>query len=139
MAKKPRPEPYTQGAMGTIYRLFFGPIIQNHKPKQMEIDAFMEELFDFKNRDITRYVARRHFVLPGLYRLAPNMKVQGIGYRDVKAGTEVFVRRDARNPDTIDVEFMGGQGGKDQVFALSLSEWNHVAPHLREEERERKK
>lgn len=139
MPKKPRPEPHTQGVMGTIYKYFFGPLIINHKPKQMEIDAFMEEIFDFKNRDITRFVAVRDFVLPGILRAAPNMKIQGIGYRDVKEGTELYVRKDAREPDVIDVEFFGGQGGKDQVFCLDKSQWEYVALCLQEAERERKK
>lgn len=139
MPKKPRPEPHTQGMMGQIYTWFIGPLICNHKPHQMEIDAFMEQLFDFKNRDITRYVAKNDFVLPGLYYSAPLMKVQGVGYRDVKAGTELYVRKDARSPNTIDVEFFGGQGGKDQVFALDKSQWECVLLNLEEAERERKK
>ena len=125
--------------MGLIYKWFVGPLVVKQKPKNMEIDAFMEHIFDFKNRDITRYVATRDLVIPGLYYSAPLMKVQGIGYRHISAGQEIYVRRDARAPDTVDVEFFGGQGGKDQVFALSLSEWEHVKMHLVEAEKERKK
>jgi hypothetical protein len=136
--KKKRPDPYTQGVMAKIYEWFVGPLVIKHKPHQQSINEFLEQTFDFKNREIIRYVATRDFVLPGLYYSAPLMKVQGIGYRDIKQGTELWVRKDARVPDTVDVEFMGGQGGKDQVFALSRSEWDWAALNLEEAERVRR-
>lgn len=138
MARKPRPDPITQGSLANIYKWFIGPLVLNQKPERQDMREFMEMIFDFKNREIVRYVAKRDFVCPGLLYLAPAMKVQGIGYRDVKAGTELWVRKDARNPDSIDVEFMGGQGGKDLVYQLTLSEWRWVSLNLDEAEREKK-
>lgn len=139
MARKKRPEPHTQGELATLYKYFFGRFF-HLKPDNQELRDFLDEVvFNLKTRDIVRYEARRDFTMPGLYYAASLVKIQGIGYRQVKAGTELFVRKDATTPEAIDVEFMGGQGGKDQVFCLTGSQWNSIAPHCREAERERKK
>lgn len=137
MARKPRPDPITQGSYREIYEKFFGPLIQ-YKPPHYSIKDWLEELFHFRHRDIVRYVAKRSFTLPGLYYLAPLMPVQGIGFRSVKEGDELFVRTDARTPDVVDVEFHGGQGGKEQVFRLTASEWGWTKLRLEEAERVRK-
>jgi hypothetical protein len=138
MAKKPRPEPFSEGSIADIYKLFFGKLIF-YKPESMSIQEWMEHLFDFANRDIIRFVAVRPFSLPGLYYAAGSKKVQGMGYRKVELGDVLWVRLDARNPDTIDVEIFSGQGNKDQVFALDALQWEWTKLHLREEERERKR
>jgi hypothetical protein len=138
MGRKPRPEPFSEGSITEIYKYFFGPLI-HYKPALMPIKDWMEILFDLKNREITRYLVERPFHMPGLYYSAPAMKVQGIGYRDVKPDSIIWVRKDARNPDQIDVEFLGGQGKKDQMFQLTEHEWDYVALHCREAERKKKK
>lgn len=134
MARKPRPEPITQGSLADIYKHFFGKLLI-YKPPQMELNDWMETLFHFRERDIIRYEAVTPFKMPGLFCQAPHVKVQGIGYRQVEVGTPIFVRLDLATPNSIDVEFMGGQGGADQVFNLSGDEWRRVARHLREAER----
>jgi hypothetical protein len=136
--RKPRPEPFSEGSIAEIYRLFFGRLIFL-KPDAFTIKDWLEHLFDFSNRDIIRYEAEKEFEIPGHFYAAPSVKVQGIGYRTVKPGTELHARTDARRPDSIDVEFQGGQGGAIQVFALSPSEWEWVKLHIREAEKERKK
>lgn len=137
MAKKPRPDPFSEGVISLIYKWFFGPLIF-YKPHDMAIKEWLEYLFDVKNREITRYRVTKPFTVPGLYYSAPLVKVQGIGYRELKEDDILWVRRDARNPDTIDVEFMGGQGRADQVFALNSSQWGFVQLHVTEDERKKK-
>lgn len=133
--KVPRPEPITEGCLADIYRLFFGPLIR-YKPQTKTIQEWMEYLFDASNREIVAHIATRPFQIRGLYNVAPLIKIQGIGYRDVKEGDMVWVRRDARNPDCIELEFLGGQGRKDQLFTLNENEWDWAALHLTELEDE---
>lgn len=137
MPKKPRPDPYTQGSYRTIYEKFFGPLIY-YKPNAYTIKDWLEALFHLKGRDIIRYVAKRPFEMPGLFYQSALIKTQGLGYRAVPEGTEVFARIDDTTPDNIDVEFCGGQGGAIQVFALNQSEWGWVKLQLDEAERKRK-
>ncbi len=137
MARKPRPDPYSEGSLALIDKYFFRPLIV-YKPEQSTLSEWYEFLFDYKHRDITRYVAQAAFTIPGILYLAPLMKVQGVGYKDVAIGTELYVRKDARHPDIVDVEFQGGPGGAAQVFCLTALEWLRVQPFCREEERERK-
>lgn len=137
MARKPRPDPYSQGSLKIIYEHFFGPLIR-YKPQDYSIRDWMDVLFDLKNRDVVRYTAKKAFMMPGHFYAAPLMKVQGLGSRDVKPGTELYVRKDAHNPDVIDVEFQGGQGGANQVFALTAPEWGRVQRYLEEAERKKK-
>jgi hypothetical protein len=138
MARKPkRPEPLSEGSLADIYRHFLGPLIR-YKPNSLSIKDWMEVIFDSSNRDVTRYVCKAAFKMPGLYYAAAGVKVQGIGYRQVEPGTVLWVRMDARQPDVVDVELFTGQGGKDQIFCLTRSEWSWVALHLDEAERQRK-
>ncbi len=135
--KAPRPEPITQGSYRQIYEWFFGRLIL-FKPHDMPISDWLEYLFDFKNRDIVRYICTRPFKMPGLYYASPNIKYQGVGYRKVGAGAEFFVRKDARAPDRVDVEYLAGPGRKDQVFHLTENEWDWAALHCEESERVKK-
>jgi hypothetical protein len=134
MAKKARQVPMLQGSLADIDKWFFKPLMV-YKPPQSSINEWYEFLFDFANRDIVRYVAQKEFVLPGILYLAPLMKVQGLGYRKVSAGTELYVRKDARHPDIIDVEVHSGQGNKEQVFCLTASEWGWTELSCQEAER----
>lgn len=130
MPKKPRIDPFSEGSVAYMWKHFFGPMLQ-YKPHDMDMKAFLEDVvFDIKHREIIRYKARESFVMPGLLYVAPMVRIQGLGYRDVAAGTELFVRFDARNPESVDIEFQGGQGGADQWLNLSRSEWYRVAPLL---------
>jgi hypothetical protein len=138
MARKPeRPDPISEGSIADIYRLFFGKLIQ-YKPPYLSIKDWMEELFDSRNRDITRYVATKAFKMPGLFYEAPLVKVQGVGHRQMNEQAELWVRRNARLPHSIDVECQGGQGSPWQVFNLTEDEWHFVALHCVEAERKRK-
>jgi hypothetical protein len=69
--------------------------------------------------------------MPGLFYTAPLLKIQGLGYRNVEKDTVLMVRKDSRD-EFYDVEFFGGQGGAEQVFHLSNSEWYQIAPLLEE-------
>lgn len=140
MPKKPRPDPYSEGSVAYIWKHFLGPLLQ-YKPFDMDMKAFLEDtVFDIKHREIMRYRAKQPFTMPGLYYAAPMMRVQGLGYRHINEGTEMFVRFDARNPDSVDVEYNAGQGNAEQWLNLTRSEWYHIAPLLEEiPEKERKK
>jgi hypothetical protein len=133
MAKKNRPAPASQGSLSDIYKLFFGRL-HHLKPDVMSLGEWMEYLFDYKNRDIARFVATKEFTMPGLFYTAGSVKVQGLGYRQVPEGAALLVRSDDRT-NTVDVDWMGGQGEKEQVFCLSASEWGWVKLHLKREER----
>lgn len=137
MPKKPRPDPYTQGSLANIDKWFIRPLVV-YKPPLTTLSEWYEFLFDFSNRDIVRYVAHKEFLMPGLFYLTPFTKIQGIGHRRVSVGTELYVRKDARQPDLVDVEFNGGQGGADQVFALTGAEWRLIELNIQEAEREKK-
>jgi hypothetical protein len=103
----------------------------------MPIKDWMDTIFHLKDRDIVRYVARRDFKIPGHFYQAAARKIQGLGYRKVKAGDEVFVRHDATTPDQVDVEVSSGVGT--QVFCLTQIEFNRIGAYLEEAERKRKK
>jgi hypothetical protein len=134
MEDKKRPDPITEGSLRQIYDWFLGKLIQ-YKPDTMPLADWMEYLFDIKNRDITRYITKNSFRMPGLLCATPHVKIQGIGYRDVPKGAVIYVRKDARAPDSVDVEWLGGQGKADRVFSLSASEWAWVELSVEEKER----
>lgn len=129
MARTPRQDPFTQGVIADIYKWFIGPLLK-YKPEAVTLKEWMEYLFHYAERDVLRYVARKHFRLPGLLYLAPAVKVQGVGTRRVKPGQVFWVRRDASAPEFVDVEYQGGHGRPDQIFCLSLQEWEWMEMHL---------
>jgi hypothetical protein len=134
--KPPRPEPCTEGSLAEIYRWFFGKL-NFLKPEMFTLKDWEEHLFDIKNRDITRFSVKKPFKLPGLYYMAGALKIQGLGYRQMKTGDILWVRTDERTKKA-DVEVLAGQGQKDQVFELNESEWGWVRLHLEEAERKKK-
>jgi hypothetical protein len=138
MARKPRPDPFSEGCIRDIYKHFFGPLIF-YKPPLLTIQDWLNYLFDASNRDIVRYVATKDFKMPGLLFTSGSVKVQGLGYRPVTKGDELWVRTDARNPNQIDVEYLGGVGSAEQVFSLNSSEWNWTREFVVDSDRERKK
>lgn len=136
MARKLRPDPFAEGSLKDIYQLFFGRLIF-YKPESLTIKEWMDELFDIKHREISRFIVARPFQMPGLLYETANNKIQGIGYREVPAGAELWVRHDAKNPDQYDVEWVSPHGIGDQVFCLDPFQWNFVRWHSSEKEVER--
>jgi len=126
-----RVDPLEQGKLRYIWQHFFGKLLP-FKPVSMSINEWMGELFDIKNRHIGRYVAVKPFRLPGLLYITPYIKYQGVGRRNVPAGAEFFVRTDSRNPDSIQVEWLSGRSGQEQVFELNASEWGRMRLNLEE-------
>lgn len=133
---KTRPDPLSEGSLKAIYTGFFEKL-REYKPHTMTLYDWMEHLFDTKNREIHRYRAKEPFKMPGLLLLAPNYPVQGLGYREVPQNAEVWVRTDERDVN-VELEWLGGQGKKDQVFRLSRQEWRDVQPKLKLTERRKK-
>lgn len=126
MPRKPRPDPYSEGSIRTIYEWFFGPLVR-YKPDHFTIKDWLEELFHLRHRDIVRYRTLVPFRMPGHYRESALKKVQGIGYREVGHGDTLYVRFDALSPNEVDVEILSGVGQKDQVFVLSRAEWESIS------------
>lgn len=127
-------KPWNEGSLAKIYDLFFRPLVARYCQDQDNPKKFIEDLFDVDYRIIRTFVANKSFKMPGLYYLTGQQKVQGLGYRQVGAEDLLWVREDRRQPEhlaTVDVEFMGGVGSKDQVFSLSPSEWNSIRAFLR--------
>jgi len=125
--RKPRPprEPWTEGCVAELYRLFVQPLLK-YKPATDTIKEWQEKLFHTEHRSVTQYLVCKPFKMPGLLRVAANKPVQGVGYRGVSIGDTIYVRTDAEYPDVIDVEILAGQGRKEHVYLLSLSELNSI-------------
>lgn len=129
-------DPWNEGSLSEIYRLFFGKLTQ-YKPHEMTLQEWNEVLFDVKNRDIQMFEAKKAFKMPGLYYTAPLVKIQGLGFRDIPERTILFARTDSRS-DTVDVECFAGQGKKDLVFCLTTQEWTRLQVHLKPYQRKGK-
>lgn len=129
MPKRARPKPLDEGSLGQIYELFFKPLVQQYSEEEQSADSFMEELFRPDLRPISQWKVVKNFKMPGLYYDAASVKVQGIGYRKMALKTIVMARIDERD-ETVDIEFFGGPGKKDQVFCLTKLEWEWVKLHL---------
>lgn len=142
MAKKPpyRADPFDEGAIQDLYRYFFGRLI-HYKPEGLSIKDWMEEVFGVKYRDISCYVCTKPFIMPGLFYAAGAVKVQGMGYRYVEPGDQLYVRQDVRSPDSVDVEINSGQGKRTQVFNMDGLQWERtrlsLEPYRRPERKKR--
>lgn len=120
--------PIDEGSMRKIYDLFIVPLLSNNLFQ--DGNRFLESIFRVDQRTINHWVATEDFFMPGLYRAAPMVKIQGTGYNKIKAGSGLLSRKDEDDP-TIDVEFMAGPGQQDQVFCLETLEWEWVLRYLR--------
>lgn len=130
MRKYPgRPDPMKEGVAEQIYKWFLGKLVFQ-KPESLSIKEWLEELFDTRSRDIVRWRVVKPFRMPGLLYVAGTVKVQGIGYRDIREKTFLWARTDARQPDSVDVEVNAGQGQKEHVYNLTENEWDWVKLHL---------
>jgi hypothetical protein len=123
--------PLEQGSIALIFKKFIGPLVR-YKPHTMDLKGFWEYLFHVGARDIERYVVAKPFRMPGLCFVAPTVKIQGVGPRDVKPGTILWVRTDADTPDLIDVQWLAP--GLDVTYSLTASEWGWVRLKLKAKE-----
>lgn len=122
MLTRRRKRPFNQGYIKQIYELFFKPIVTSYKPSDQSLYDFLEELFDVKHRYITRYRVKSDFKIKGLFYVAGWAKTQGLGNRDVPAGSIIWVREDMREPEHVDIEVVR-QGREDEVYYLTKLEW----------------
>lgn len=122
--------PLNEGSLREIFDLFLKPITKKWGIRNKNKMVFLDWLFDVENREIRRWRVVKTFNIPGLLYIAGSIKIQGIGYREVKSGVEMWVRTDKRSPNSIDVEWQGGQGGADLVYNLSREQWYFVQKHL---------
>ena len=120
----------SQGSLKQIFDFFFKKLLIRYRRENQSAQEYLEDLFDVDNRNISMWQARRQFKMPGLYYIAGNIKVQGIGYRQVEKETILWLREDNRNKNYLDIEFLGGVGKESHVFCITSSEWNKIKPSL---------
>jgi hypothetical protein len=116
-----------EGSIAEIFRRFIAPL-SKYKPEHMGLDAFWDKLFHVSTRDIERYTVSKGFKMPGLCFIAPTVKIQGVGPREVKRGDILYVRTDATTPNLIDVQWL--KSGIDVTYSLNSTEWGWVRLHL---------
>jgi hypothetical protein len=112
-----------EGSLKKIKDLFIKPL-SKWRPEDMSMKEWLETLFHVRSREINKYKARKPFSMLGLYLAAAAKPIQGVGFRRVKEGMEMFVRTDDMTPNAIYIEINNGHGGKDTVFLLTQEEWN---------------
>ncbi len=105
-----------------IARVLLLPLLR-YCPEDVSEHVFLEELFGVKDRLIGKFKAKEKFEIPGLYCESSMIRTQGVGQRTVRRGRILHVRQDAKTPQIYDVCFMGGVGGLEQWFQLSVFEW----------------
>ncbi len=127
-----RPDPFGEGSIKDIWAIWFAHWLVC-KPDRMDLTDWLQLIWGTKDRDVTRYIARREFKMPGLYHTAANVKIQGIGPRTVVEGAEIWVRTDAREMDKVEVQWV--EGNWERQFTLTKTEWFRIAENLELTER----
>lgn len=117
-----KPPAIAQGSIARIWKLFIAPLVR-YKHRDQSLDNFLNRLFHSDERPIVRYVVKQKFKMPGLLALAPTVKIQGIGNRDVPVGATLWVRTE---PTEMTVEWHGGPGRREQIFSLDTTQWGWV-------------
>lgn len=124
MDRKLRKSAWDQGSIKEIWLRFIVPLLP-YKPEDMSLDRWLDEsIFQIDERPFHTYKARQGFSLPGLYLKAPNEKYQGIGERTVRKGERLFVRIEPNGIFHVEKDY------NEQVYELSLYEWNNIRVHL---------
>ena len=120
----------TEGKGAEIIKKFF--LLGTTWPEYYTLTQILEEQFDVDNREISFYIAKESFRLKNaLHWLEDGPKIQGLGSPIIKPKTLVLVRKDARHPKQVDIQFNGGQGNKDKSFSISIEEWQRIEPKLK--------
>jgi hypothetical protein len=123
MTKK-RKNPFEEGKMKEMWQRFFIPLLA-YKPEDSHLKQWLEDkIFQIHERPIRQYRVKNPFLMPGLFAVIPNEKIQGLGERKVRKGSRLFVRIEPNG--TFQVE-----DNKEQVFELTLLEWNAIATNLK--------
>jgi len=123
MITRRRKKPFNQGSIKRIYELFFQPLVRHYRSDNQSISSFLEDIFDVQHRYINIYKVKKSFNITGPLYVAGWSKVQGLGYRKVKAGDMIWVREDLREPANVDIEVSSGQGSATQVFYVPRIDW----------------
>ncbi len=114
-------------AAQTILRRILAPL-SRYKQQDQDLGQFWDCLFGADDkRDLLTFRARRSLRLPGLYFTADNIRVQGIGPRDVGKGEMIYARVYLET-GAADVEHTVGH--RSNVFSLTSTEWNWLRPQL---------
>ncbi len=118
-----------EGNLKEIAEILLVPIL-NARPTNFSLKAWLEHMLHTEEREIRKYVTHVSFKMPGLYKAAAFIAVQGYGERQIKKGTILWVRTDETQLDIIDVEVCLGQGKESPVFQLDRSEWVQIVPNI---------
>lgn len=123
-----RPRPRYEGSLQVIYDIFLYPLVQNANPdfhkQPRDRGQFLDDVFGPEERQILNWITYRDFPLPGLYYAAGNVKLQGVGFNKIKAGSVITSRHVVGSP-TVDVEFYAL--GKEHVFCLDIQQWTWIS------------
>lgn len=125
-----RPETLGEGSLPEIARILILPAYR-HKPANISLVAWLEEVFGVESRPIRKFLATEDFEMPGPLRVTSKRLVQGIGFRSIKKGTALWARFDASMPDFVEVEGFVGRGRSSHVFQVDSHDWARtVRPKL---------
>lgn len=113
--------------MPEIRRLILEPLM-SLCPPEVEMYTWLEELFQVKYRNITRYRVRDEYRLEGLLMVTPYNAVQGVGDKHLRPGEILFTRTDDRERDVVHVERCHPEG----VYLLNEYQWNRLKRHVTE-------
>lgn len=106
--------------------MFISKIV-DARPQGVELAQWLELIFGLHERDIIQYESLRNFIVPGLFKPAPQVRIAGLKIpRNVHARQRVWVRFDLKYPNVIDLEAPIAHGNEPRLFQLTRPEWDHV-------------
>lgn len=113
-----------------IADLFVLPIAQ-HRSKNESYKNFLKRFFCLNTRIIQEYIVKTSFKLPGICKVAPNIKMITRGHRKIKEGSDILFRQDKTIPGIVEIEHTCTPGGSPEVFELREIEWIMIKGNLR--------
>lgn len=113
-----------------ITDLFIAPLALK-RSKRQSYKNFIKEFFCVSTRIIKEYKVTEGFIMPGLLKLTPQVKLPNRGHKNIKKGARILVRYDKTMPGTVEVEHTCTPGGKPEVFELRDIEWVMIKSNLR--------
>lgn len=125
MSKKyfSRMKEFKKSKLGSLFILK----IMKCRPEGVDVYIWLELIFGLHEREIVQYETVRSFVIPGLYKPVPHVRVGGYKIpRTVPQSQRVWVRLDEKYPNVIDFEAPIAIGNEPRIFQLNREEWDHI-------------
>lgn len=129
MGRGKKKNPYEEGVLKDLYKIFIIPLARAKKTTQ-NIKDFLEEIFCVDTRIILRYKVKLAFTMPGLLCLTPLSLVSGLKAPRMVPGQEVWVRNDLVL-GKIDVEFWEEETNNTTWYRLTTREFERIQKYLR--------